>query len=517
MAKPIIIVGAGPVGLMMALACKFYELDFVLLEEDLSFSNDTKAGTTLTRSIEAFRRYGRSEAVLSKALRLDEIGELERATNKRRTSVELDRLADETRFPFVLNIPQHQLEPILGEGLAGCDVRLGHKMKHFEQDENGVRVIAETAEGDVVLEGSYLIACDGGQSPIRTRLGVEVEGMTLDVKYMLVDVKVDLDRENPRDYPYLSYFSDPKEWMILIRQPHCWRFLFPLEKGVDRISDEQLMHKAKHFLGEVKDLTLLNTVVYRVHHRIATDWRLDKIFLAGDAAHLITPMWALGMNTGILDTLNLPWRLAWVLRGWASPALLDGYAREQQPLAARGSGEMAEAARKLMGAEVSSSGIEGTSEWALAMTRSLLGVRLDVDGKEEWSIVCKGPGPIQAGSRMPDRPLFDGSGRRLHVHDLCDDSFVALYFTDARRAAELPGDELNGLKSYIVSRWDAPLDGGLRDRCLLDVGNKLFDALDIAADTVVLVRPDDHVAAVIPIQSASIRDVYTDILQGKTA
>ena len=71
----------------------------------------------------------------------------------------------------------------------------------------------------------------------------------------------------------------------------------------------------------------------------------------GDAAHLITPMWALGLNTGILDAMGLPWRLAWVARGWASDALLDGYAREHQPLAANGSGEMAEQARKYMGGE----------------------------------------------------------------------------------------------------------------------------------------------------------------------
>ena len=124
MTKPIIIAGAGPVGLMMALACKTYGLDFVLLEEDDSFSSDTKAGTTLTRTIEALRRYGRDEAVLAQALRVDEIGELERATNARRNSVQLDLLADQTRYPFILNIPQHYLEPILAEGLDPAALRL---------------------------------------------------------------------------------------------------------------------------------------------------------------------------------------------------------------------------------------------------------------------------------------------------------------------------------------------------------------------------------------------------------
>src|SRR5207302_1264367 len=95
-------------------------------------------------------------------------------------------------------------------------------------------------------------------------------------------------------------------------------------------------------------LEILNTIVYRIHHRIATEWRRGPVFLMGDAAHLITPMWALGLNTGILDAISLPWRLAWVARGWAGDSLLDGYAREQRPVAAEGSGEMAEAARKYM-------------------------------------------------------------------------------------------------------------------------------------------------------------------------
>ena len=352
--KPVLVVGAGPVGLMMALALKFYGVDFRLFEEDGAFSSDTKAGTILTRTIEAFRRYGVDRAVLSKALRLDEIGEIERATNARRASVLTETLFDETRFPFVINMPQHHLEPILAERLADDApgvVNLRHKLLSFEQTGSGVMARFETPEGVREVEGSYLIACDGGRSAVRGQLGVAVEGASLDVRYMLVDVKVDLDTSNPRDYPYLAYFADPQEWMILVRQPHCWRFLFPLQPGADEAAPAELESKVRHFIGEVSALEVLNTITYRVHHRIASTWRAGRVFLAGDAAHLITPMWALGLNTGVLDAINLPWRLAWVLRGWAGESLLDGYEREQRPLAAHGSGEMAEAARKRMGGE----------------------------------------------------------------------------------------------------------------------------------------------------------------------
>ncbi len=511
--KPILIVGAGPVGLLTALALKFYGLPFKLFEEDLEFSSDTKAGTTLTRTLEACRRYGVANAVLAKAVRLDEIGEIERATNARRASVITALLAEETRFPFVINMPQHHLEPILADALksshAHC-VFLGHKLLSFAQTDAGVVARFQTDQGETIVGGSYLLACDGGRSTVRGQLNIDVEGKSLDVRYMLVDVDVDLDVTNPRDYPYLAYFSDPIEWMILVRQPHCWRFLFPL-KGTEEAGRASLEQKVRHFVGEVSQLSVLNTVVYQVHHRIATQWRAGRVFLMGDAAHLITPMWALGLNTGVLDAINLPWRLAWVARGWAEDSVLDGYEREQQPLAARGSGEMAEAAAKVMNAQQAQTEVMSGSDWAVAMTRSLLGVRLDVEGTGTWSLVKSQLEPIRVGDRLPDMRLFAGNGKAVMTHDLSDDSFVAYYFTDVRRRPELPQDSLPGLRGFAVSRWDVPLNDWLRDRSLFDVGDKFRRRLGCGADTIVLVRPDDHVAAILPFERDIVAKIYRKI------
>lgn len=515
--KPIIIVGAGPVGLLHALACKFYGLDFILFEEDSSFSSDTKAGTLLTRTIEIFRRYGVDEAVLSQALRLDRIGEVERSTGLQRPAVMMENLREETRFPFVLNMPQHQLEPILAahlDDLPAGVVNLNHKVLSFEQNESGVRVQVEHPGGHSTVEGSYLIACDGGRSAIREKLGIVVEGKSLDVRYMLVDVAVDLDVKHPRDYPYLGYFSDPHEWMILVRQPHCWRFLFPVKDEEPSVEHEVLKAKVRHFVGDIEDIEIINTVVYRVHHRIATKWKTNRVFLAGDAAHLITPMWALGLNTGALDALNLPWRLAWVLRGWADPKLLDGYEAEEAPLATHGSGELAEAARQLMSGEVNNTAAMAGSDWANAMTRSMLGVRLDTDGTGEWSIVKRDSSQLRVGDRLPDMPVFDAKGRRAHLHDLCDNSFLALHFRDIRRRPALPEQELPGLQHRFISKWDAPLDSGLRAFSLLDVGNKIrsrFTSND--EEFIVLVRPDDHIAAILPSDPQAVVEKYKSIVE----
>jgi 3-(3-hydroxy-phenyl)propionate hydroxylase len=161
-----------------------------------------------------------------------------------------------------------------------------------------------------------------------------VEGESSDVRCLLVDVKVDLDVANPRDYPYLAYFADPQEWMILVRQPHCWRFLYPLAPGA-RAGRGRIPRQGHpfHRSGRPDGDPQHHRLPHSPPHRDAM--ARDRVFLMGDAAHLITPMWALGLNTGILDAISLPWRVAWVARGWAGDALLDGYAREQRPVAAK--------------------------------------------------------------------------------------------------------------------------------------------------------------------------------------
>jgi len=301
--------------------------------------------------------------------------------------------------------------------------------------------------------------------------------------------------------------------MVLVRQPHCWRFLFPLAADAEELSPEELRDKVLRFIGEVDRVEILGTVIYRVHHRIAAEWRRDRVFLMGDAAHLITPMWALGLNTGVLDTLNLPWRLAWVMRGWADESLLDGYAREQKPVAAEGSGEMAEAARHYMAGQSDQTKAMAGSDWANAYTRCLLGVRLDVGGTGDWSMIKTETEALRVGDRIPDFELHGANGKALRVHDLTDEGFVAFYFTDARRSPKLPTAELPGLRHYVVSRWDAPLDTGLRAQSLLDVGDQFRKRLECSPETVVLVRPDDHVAAILPMETADIEEIYRRIVR----
>ena len=146
--------------------------------------------------------------------------------------------------------------------------------------------------------------------------------------------------------------------------------------------------------------------------------------------------------------------------------------------------------------------------WANAITRTMLGVRLAVDDTGDWSMVKTEPEALRVGDRIPDAALHGPDGRPVRLHELIDDSFVALHFTDVRRRPSLAERNAPGLKSLIVSRRDAPLDSGLRERSLFDVGDRFRQRVGCATDTVVLVRPDDHIAAIAPMRSGIADELY---------
>jgi 3-(3-hydroxy-phenyl)propionate hydroxylase len=141
----------------------------------------------------------------------------------------------------------------------------------------------------------------------------------------------------------------------------------------------------------------------------------------------------------------------------------------------------------------------------------MLGVRLDVDGRGDWSMLKFEAEPaLRPGDRVPDW-LLQAPDHELRLHDLTADNFVALYFADARRRPDIP-DDSRALGHYVVSRWDAPFDSGLRGRTLLDPGGAFARRAGCPPDTLVLVRPDEHIAAIEPIGPGAAARLYAGVV-----
>jgi 3-(3-hydroxy-phenyl)propionate hydroxylase len=140
----------------------------------------------------------------------------------------------------------------------------------------------------------------------------------------------------------------------------------------------------------------------------------------------------------------------------------------------------------------------------------LLGVRLGLAGGGNWSMVkaFAQPPPVAIGDRAPDGIVHDSAGREIRLHDLFGRAFVALYFADTRRRPDLPANDTPWLSHYAVSRWDAPRDSGIRNRSLLDAGNSVAHRYGCPPDTMVLVRPDDHIAAIAPMGPGVAQAAY---------
>src|SRR5215204_559928 len=334
---PVAIVGGGPVGLCTALHFSRLQVPFVLFEEDEGLSTAPKAGTVTPRTLEIFALVGVIDDILAAGLRFDVVDFVERRKDEVLMQKLMDELDRDTSYPFVLNLPQSDTEHILYEHLERANpgaVRFNHKVMALEQDEDGCRLTVEGPGGTETVEASYVVACDGGKSPIRKILGIEHKGKTYPEKFALIDIEADLDSGEDRRPTYLSYVFDPEEWLIIVRQPKLWRVLWPIAADAPEpaAQDEEVHRKLRLAVGD-RPIKILSAISYKVHHRVAQKWRSGRTFLAGDAAHLITPIGGLGLNTGIQDANNLPWKIAWVMTGRADPELLDTYEKERRPIA----------------------------------------------------------------------------------------------------------------------------------------------------------------------------------------
>ncbi len=332
------IVGAGPVGVVAAIACARKEMRVTLFEAEREIDHSPRAATTHPSTLEMLAELGLLEEFQSLGLVARHFQFWDGATKTLVAQFDHEVLRDETPYPFVVQTEQHKLCE-LGlrrlSAISDVEVRLGTSVVEVSQDAKGVQVTTGGAEQHVF---DYVIGCDGGRSTVRRCLNIAFEGYTWPERFLVLTTLFDFQAALgccPR-----SYISDPQEWTNLFKVmgddlKGRWRAVFPARENE---SDEQAFSDAavRRRLGKLVDHhpveLLAHRNIYRVHQRVAKSFRKGRVFLAGDAAHVNNPVGGLGLNCGIHDAMELAETLHRVESGEAGEELLDRYERRRRPL-----------------------------------------------------------------------------------------------------------------------------------------------------------------------------------------
>ena len=339
----VIVIGAGPVGLCLSLALAQQGIPVCLIEAlgDHNFLEQVpRAGTNHPATLELFERIGLYDKLEPRGIIAPLFHYWDRHESKLVAEFDHAHLKDDTRFPYVL---QCERIKIVEEALKlvkahpGIELRLSTEFMAFSQTADGVTVKVTNPTGESeAIAGSYLVSAEGARSIVRKDLDIEFEGFTYPDRTLNIEVAYDFRQHG---YTERNYISDPDEWSNLFHwkgPPDRWRVHFPTAPDADETALTQpdaLQARLQRFLPIGKGFDIVGSNLYVVHQRVAKKFRAGRAILAGDSAHVNSPIGAMGMNSGIHDAFNLAEKLVGILRGKADADILDRYERQRRHVA----------------------------------------------------------------------------------------------------------------------------------------------------------------------------------------
>jgi 3-(3-hydroxy-phenyl)propionate hydroxylase len=335
------IVGAGPVGVVAALACAQREMRVVLFEAEREIDHSPRAATTHPSTLEMLADLGLLAEFQSVGLVARHFQFWDGATRTLVAEFDHRILRDETPYPYVVQTEQHKLCEIGLRRLAAlpnAEVRLATSVVDVSQDANCARLVATGGTGPEEHAFDYVIGCDGGRSTVRKCLGVEFEGYTWPERFLVLTTLFNF--RSALGCSERSYISDPEEWTNLFKVmgddlKGRWRAVFPArdnETDEEAFSEASVRRRMRRLCEDHPMDMLIHRNIYRVHQRVAKAFRVGRVFLTGDAAHVNNPVGGLGLNCGIHDALELAETLHLVASRQGGEELLDRYERRRRPL-----------------------------------------------------------------------------------------------------------------------------------------------------------------------------------------
>ncbi len=331
----VFIAGAGPVGLVAAANLTRRGIPVTVFEAGPALAEESRASTFHPPTLDMLDEFDAAAPLITQGLIAPQFQY--RTRDGVIATFDFAAIADATRHPFRVQAEQFKLTRILLDrliGNPGFRIEFGTRVANVEQDAVAVHVTLDRGGSTERRSARWLIGADGARSDVRRALGIDFAGFTWPERFLVVSTPFDF-RSAIADVVSVSYLADPVRWHFLLEIPGLWRVMFPL---TETINDEEALSRAfadtlmAGVVPGVAKYDIAHTTLYKVHQRVAKNFRAGRVFLAGDAAHVNNPLGGMGMNGGIHDAMNLTARLAEVWTGAAPEAELNRYERQRRSI-----------------------------------------------------------------------------------------------------------------------------------------------------------------------------------------
>ncbi|MEP7061593.1 MAG: FAD-dependent oxidoreductase [Betaproteobacteria bacterium] len=330
--RPVIVVGAGPVGLAVAIDLAMRGVRVVVLDEDDTVSVGSRAICYARRSLEILDRLRCADAICAKGVGWN-VGKV---FHRESLVYQFDLVQERGhRRPGMVNLQQYHLEEALvrraGE-LPGLEIRWKNRVVGVAAAGKGVELTVDTPDGSYVLAASWLVACDGARSAVRQMMGLATEGQQFRDRFLIADIHMTSDFPAERWFWFDPPFHRGQSVLLHRQADDVWRIDFQLGWDADPEAEkapERIVPRLRAMLGPGARFEIEWASVYTFQCRRMQSFRHGRVLFAGDAAHVVSPFGARGANSGFQDADNLGWKLALVIEGNAPHALLDSYHDER--------------------------------------------------------------------------------------------------------------------------------------------------------------------------------------------
>jgi 3-(3-hydroxy-phenyl)propionate hydroxylase len=326
---PVIIAGAGPVGMVAAADLVRQNIPVLVLEKGAALASESRASTFHPPTLDMLDDLGFAKELIAQGLKAPTV-QYSSSADGHLGTFDFAAIADLVRHPYRLQAEQFKLTRIILDKLAGnplFSIVFGCDLTSVTQSDAAVTLTALVDGRDTTYHCDWLIGADGANSIVRRSQDMEFEGFTWPERFLVMTTPVDFTALRP-GVSSVSYVADPERWYFLLRILGAWRVMMPVAaemSDAEALSEAYVTASIRRIVPAEMEAPITHTTLYRVHQRVAANFRKGRSFLAGDAAHINNPLGGMGMNGGIHDALNLTQKLGAVINGTAGEGMLDDY------------------------------------------------------------------------------------------------------------------------------------------------------------------------------------------------